>query len=92
MRSENVESAEETIRNFILEFVSIGELDNDLDIFESGLLNSLFAIELMTFLEKAFAIKVTMDDLDMENFKSINAMCRFLKGKKLGEVLRVEVS
>jgi acyl carrier protein len=60
----------------------VPDLDNDLDIFESGMVNSLFAIELMTFLEKSFDIKVTMDDLDMENFKSVNAASLFVQQKK----------
>jgi acyl carrier protein len=65
-----------------LENVSLSELDDDLDIFESGVVNSLFAIELMTFLEKAFSIKVTMDDLDMDNFKTVNATSAFVQRKK----------
>ncbi|MCP5102457.1 MAG: acyl carrier protein, partial [bacterium] len=62
--------------------VQVPYLDNNDDIFESGLVNSLFAIELMTYLEKAFQIKVTMDDLDMENFKSVTAVCAFVDSKR----------
>jgi methoxymalonate biosynthesis acyl carrier protein len=84
MRTENVKlkSPQDVIRGFIMENVSAAELDDDFDIFESGMVNSLFAIELMTFLEKTFEIKVTMDDLDMENFKSISAAGQFVQQKK----------
>lgn len=54
-------------------------LDDDFDSFEAGIVSSLFAIELMTFLEKNFNIKVTMDDLDMQNFKLVNAASRFVR-------------
>ena len=64
----------ETVRSFILSSITIPELDDDDNLFESGLANSLFAVQLMTFIEKAFAIEVAMEDLDIENFKSLNAM------------------
>ncbi len=82
MRAENVKLPGDIIRNYILENISIPALDDDFDIFEAGIVNSLFAIELMTFLEKAFNIKVTMDDLDMENFKSVNATSQFVQRKE----------
>ncbi|MCP5106960.1 MAG: acyl carrier protein [bacterium] len=82
MRSENSELPQDVIRGYILENTSVPELGDDFDIFESGLVNSLFAIELMTFLEKSFSVKVTMDDLDMENFKSVNAASQFVQRKE----------
>ncbi|MDQ1350656.1 MAG: hypothetical protein QG657_958 [Acidobacteriota bacterium] len=87
MRSENSNAAlaQEIIRKYILENISIPSLDDDFDIFEAGIVNSLFAIELMTFLEKSFSIKVTMDDLDMQNFKSVNAASQFVQKKKEGK-------
>ncbi|MCU0287156.1 MAG: acyl carrier protein [Acidobacteria bacterium] len=87
MRSENSteQLPQEIIRNYILENISVPSLDNDFDIFEAGIVNSLFAIELMTFLEKSFAIKVTMDDLDMQNFKSVSAAGQFVLRKKEGQ-------
>lgn len=87
MRAENpqTQSPQAVIRDYILENISIQEMDDDFDIFEAGIVNSLFAIELMTFLERAFAIKVTMDDLDMENFKSVNAASQFVRQKQGGD-------
>jgi len=84
MRSENsnASSPQEIIRSYILENINVPALDDDFDIFEAGIVNSLFAIELMTFLEKSFAVKVTMDDLDMQNFKSVNAASQFVQRKK----------
>jgi acyl carrier protein len=82
MRAENAALPQDIIRHYILENVNIPALDDDFDIFEAGIVNSLFAIELMTFLEKAFNIKVTMDDLDMGNFKSVNATSEFVRRKE----------
>ncbi|MCP5046297.1 MAG: acyl carrier protein [bacterium] len=82
MTAEDSTVPRDIIRNYIMENVNMSELDNDLDIFETGVVNSLFAIELMTFLEKAFSIKVTMDDLDMDNFKTVNATSDFVQRKQ----------
>ena len=71
----------ETVRRFILSSIYIAHLDDDANLFESGIVNSLFAVQLMTFIEKTFAIQVEMDDLDIENFKSVNAATAFVMRK-----------
>ena len=78
MTVQNEEQVKKTITNFILSAINIVDLDDDDHLFETGIVNSLFAVQLMTFLEKTFHIEVTMDDLDIENFKSINAATDFV--------------
>lgn len=77
---ENLQSAA-VLEGYILQNVGMETIDHDLNVFEEGLVSSLFAIELMTFLEKNFDIEVTMDDLDLDNFKSINSIKAFLSTK-----------
>jgi acyl carrier protein len=74
----------ETVRDFILSSINIQDLRDDDNLFESGIVNSLFAVQLMTYIEKTFAIEVGMDDLDIENFKSINATTTFVLTKNGG--------
>ena len=64
-----------------LSSINYHNLDDDDNLFESGIVNSLFAVQLMTFIEKTFAIEVEMDDLDIENFKSLNATTAFVMKK-----------
>lgn len=71
----------ETLKRFILSSIDITDLDYDDNLFESGIVNSLFAVQLMTFIEKTFAIEVGTDDLDIENFKSLNATTAFVLRK-----------
>jgi acyl carrier protein len=71
----------ETVKGFILGSINIAHLGDDDNLFESGVVNSLFAVQLMTFIEKTFAIEVAMDDLDIENFKSLNAAAAFVARK-----------
>jgi acyl carrier protein len=72
----------EAVKRFILSSIDITNLDDDDNLFDSGIVNSLFAIQLMTFIEKTFAIEVAMDDLDIENFKSLNAAAAFVVRKR----------
>ncbi|CAM4470279.1 D-alanine--poly(phosphoribitol) ligase subunit 2 [Mycobacterium basiliense] len=44
------------------------------ELFTEGLINSMFALELVVQIETQFDIEVEGRDLDMENFRSVNAM------------------
>lgn len=70
------------VSDYISQNADVKDIDYNLAIFEEGLVNSLFAIDLMTFLERNFEIKITMDDLDMENFKSVNIIYNFINKKR----------
>jgi len=72
----------QNVGEYIVQNVGMDDIDHDLDIFEEGLVSSLFAIELMTYLERNFEVKVTMEDLDMDNFKSVNSICEYIMEKK----------
>jgi len=71
----------ETVKQFISSSINIPDLNDGDNLFESGIVNSLFAVQLMTFIERTFAIEVGPDDLDIENFKSLNAMTAFVLQK-----------
>lgn len=69
------------IRAFLSRFFRTSELADDADIFALGLVNSLFAMQLVLFLEQKFKIAIESDDLEIENFRTINAMARLLERK-----------
>ena len=81
MTTIDLSQAKEIIRGFINNSINIDTLSDDENLFESGLINSLFAIQLTTFVERRFGIEVGMDDLSIENFKSINATAAFVTRK-----------
>lgn len=74
-------SVRETVKRFIFDSVRIPHLGDDDNLFQTGIVNSLFAVQLMTFIEKTFAIEVGIDDLEIENFKSLNAATAFVLRK-----------
>jgi acyl carrier protein len=80
---ESGADVKESIRQFVTRSINFPELGDDDDLFESGLVNSLFAIQLMTFIEKTFGVEVEADDLDIKNFRSLNAATSFVLKKSL---------
>jgi methoxymalonate biosynthesis acyl carrier protein len=81
MNAGEEKGIKETIKRFILSSIDFTQLEDDDNLFESGIVNSLFAVQLMTFIEKAFSIEVGLDDLDIENFKSLSATTAFVLKK-----------
>lgn len=69
------------IRGFLGRFFRKHELQDDEDIFALGFVNSLFAMQLVMFIEKEFQVKVDNKDLDFKNFRSISAIADFVQAK-----------
>src|SRR4051812_14891081 len=81
MHAEAYQDIKDRVRQFITASVAIADLDDDANLFESGIVNSLFAVQLTVFIEKAFRIEVGIEDLEIENFKSLNATASFVARK-----------
>lgn len=69
------------LKTFLSRYIRNYDLKDDTDIFKGGLVNSLFAMQLITFLEKEFAITIENEDLKLDNFRTINAMAVLIKKK-----------
>jgi acyl carrier protein len=69
------------IRKFLSRFFREHEIEGDDDIFALGFVNSLFAIQLVMFLEKEFGISIDNKDLDLNNFRTTNAILAFVDKK-----------
>ncbi|UNY98314.1 acyl carrier protein [Zhouia spongiae] len=74
-----------TIKDFFYEFIEDIELGDEEDYFESGIVNSLFAMQLVLFIEKTFKLQLTGEDLDIKKMNTINAVVE-LVNKKLEKV------
>ena len=44
------------------------------DIFSLGFVNSLFAAELVMFIEKTFALSIPSAELEIDNFRTVDSM------------------
>lgn len=57
------------------------EVGDEENFFESGFVTSLFGLQLISFLEESFPLVVGDDDLDIDNFSSIENIARFVRRK-----------
>lgn len=75
----------EKIREFVKKNLTVFDddmtLSDDDSIFALGYVDSPFAIQLVCFVEEEFKIKVGDDDLDIDNFSSINRIAEFVNSK-----------
>lgn len=72
------------IREFISRSFDGQAIADGDDIFALGFANSLFAMQLVAFVQNAFGIEIESDDLEMDNFRSIQAISRLVERKKGG--------
>jgi acyl carrier protein len=66
------------------------EIGDEDDIFKLGVVNSLFAMQLVLFVENEFSITAEREDLDINNFCSIAALTHFVLNK-LGRAADLEL-
>jgi acyl carrier protein len=69
------------IKTFLSRFFKSHDLQPNEDIFALGFVNSLLAMQLVAFVEKEFGISVQDDDLDLDNFRSIDAISQLIARK-----------
>lgn len=51
----------------------------DTELMDSGKVNSLFALEIVLYLEKTFKIRLKGKDINKNNFRTINAMAELVE-------------
>jgi acyl carrier protein len=73
------------IKNFLSRFFREYDLEDDEDIFSVGFVNSLFAMQLIMFLETEFGIRIDNNELELDPFRTIKGMVRLIENK-LGQV------
>ena len=69
------------IKEFLSRFFKNHDLKPEEDIFALGFVNSLLAMQLVAFVEKEFGIQVADEDLDLDNFRSIQAISNLVARK-----------
>ena len=61
----------------------IHEASTDTELLESGLLDSMAIVDLVLTLETAFAIRISDDDLQPDNFHSAGAMAALVDSRRV---------
>jgi acyl carrier protein len=82
MMIDTMDSSKAQTKAFLARFLQNHDVQDDDDIFALGFVNSLFAMQLVLFVEQNFGIVVENEDLNIDNFRTINAIARFIDQKQ----------
>lgn len=63
----------------IIKNTAIENIDDDLDLIENGVLDSLAIMALAGFIEQEFNVTVESDDIVPENFRSVKAIAQYIE-------------
>ncbi len=76
---------ESTIEKFVVDELILGakgtKLDPDSSLINSGVIDSLALLRLITFIEEKFGVTVDDTEVVPENFETINIMKGFIEAK-----------
>jgi methoxymalonate biosynthesis acyl carrier protein len=67
------EAIEQALLSFLDERVK-NTVEPDQDLFKSGLVSSMFAMQLVVHLEEAYDIAIVGPELKLDNFRTVHAM------------------
>ena len=70
------------IRAFLAEHIRRADLPDDEDIFASGYVHSMFAMQLVLFIESQLGVQLSNQDLRLDNFRTLNVMADLLERKR----------
>lgn len=74
---------QDSIRNYIVQERFAGDapqfFTDDFDLIDSGSIDSLFLVRLITYLEREFPVEFRMNDFVPKNFKSVNALSELMR-------------
>lgn len=72
---------EEKIAEFVCKNAGVSRISYAERFFESGLVTSMFALQIVIFVEKNHGIVLEDDDLVLSNFASVNAIVELIRSK-----------
>lgn len=75
-------SVRDEVRKFLSRYIRITEFQDDTNILDSMMVNSLFIMQLVAFVEDHFDIALDNDDIVMEHFMNINSIADLIETKQ----------
>jgi acyl carrier protein len=73
----------EQIKKYIEDTFMYGErsVEDDEELYESGLINSMGFFKLLTFIEETFDVSIDMGELSVDNFTTVTDITAMIKSK-----------
>jgi methoxymalonate biosynthesis acyl carrier protein len=69
------------IGNVFVHHLNIQAPSPDIELIESGTIDSLTFVELLAHLEREFSIRIPLENLDLNQFRSIERISDFIQAK-----------
>lgn len=82
LMTDSMTNTQAAIADFMTRSFDGAEIEPDQDIFEAGYGNSMFAMQLVAFVESHFGLEIEADDLEIDNFRSINRVAALVARKQ----------
>ncbi|MFK0247944.1 acyl carrier protein [Amycolatopsis azurea] len=83
--SRTAESLQQELLGFLKERIKT-DVDADQDLFASGVVSSMFAMQLVVHLESTYDIAIVGPDLKLDNFRTVVAMTELVLRLQDGDV------
>lgn len=61
------------------------EFDRDDNLIDSGVLDSLSTLNLVSYLEEEYEIRIKSEDITLENFGTVDQLAALIEKKKAGQ-------
>ncbi len=58
--------------------------DRETDVIATGLVNSLAFVRLLSLLEQEFQLRIDVDELDLDDFRTVSSILDFLERQRTG--------
>ncbi len=87
-----VEALEAQIAEVFTERLQVEVPSPDLDLFEGGVVDSLMFVKLLTSLEQRFGFRISFEELEIDDFRTLRHIARFVATKQSPQVRRVSAS
>lgn len=81
--SDSAEAVKARLARVFVERLAVEVPSPDTDLFETGILDSLRFVELLAVLEETFGVQVAVDELEIDDFRSLSRIAEFLAQKPL---------
>ena len=71
------------LKNFIISEVNpdlgLTEIGDDEPLIEAGIVDSLGVLKIMSFLDEAFGIDLSSEEIKLDNFKTVRTICSLVE-------------
>jgi acyl carrier protein len=77
----NVAVLHDRITRLLADAMNLEISSDEIDLFEGGFLDSLAFVELLVHLEREFGVTTSVDDLKVDNFKSVAHIAAYVAAR-----------